>query len=234
MLIGGRAPEYLRNDPRVLAILREFDAHGKWIFAICHGVQLVAAAGLLEGKKVTCYEHVRLEAEAAGGRYVDRRQPSATDGWCRRRHGGSIRRSTANLRLPRAAGRRLSQSSPCPPSSTGRTRRRRPLLRADDQRHAHARRPTPAATAIVDALDGAGHAVVGRADRARRPDDVRDASCARQVGDATSIITTGGTGITSRDSTYEAIAALLEKRLDGFGELFRMLSYARDRHRPRC
>ena len=39
------------------------------------------------------------------------------------------------------------------------------------------------------------------------------------------IITTGGTGITSRDSTYEAIAALLEKRLDGFGELFRVLSY---------
>jgi protease I len=68
--IGGRAPEYLRNDPRVLAILREFDATGKWIFAICHGVQLVAAAGLLAGKKVTCYEHVRLEAEAAGGRYV--------------------------------------------------------------------------------------------------------------------------------------------------------------------
>ncbi len=41
----------------------------------------------------------------------------------------------------------------------------------------------------------------------------------------TCIITTGGTGITSRDSTYEAIAELLEKRLDGFGELFRVLSY---------
>ena len=39
------------------------------------------------------------------------------------------------------------------------------------------------------------------------------------------VITTGGTGITSRDSTYEAVASLLEKRLDGFGELFRMLSY---------
>jgi molybdenum cofactor biosynthesis protein B len=39
------------------------------------------------------------------------------------------------------------------------------------------------------------------------------------------IIATGGTGIAARDSTYEAIAALLEKRLDGFGELFRMLSY---------
>lgn len=40
------------------------------------------------------------------------------------------------------------------------------------------------------------------------------------------LITTGGTGISSRDSTYEAVSALLEKRLDGFGELFRMLSYA--------
>ena len=39
------------------------------------------------------------------------------------------------------------------------------------------------------------------------------------------IITTGGTGITSRDSTYEAVIALFEKQLDGFGELFRMLSY---------
>lgn len=68
--IGGRAPEYLRNDPRVLAILREFDVQGKWIFTICHGVQLAAAAGLLAGKQVTCYEHVRLEVEAVGGKYV--------------------------------------------------------------------------------------------------------------------------------------------------------------------
>lgn len=48
---------------------------------------------------------------------------------------------------------------------------------------------------------------------------------ALESGEARVVITTGGTGITSRDSTYEAIAALLEKRLDGFGELFRMLSY---------
>jgi molybdenum cofactor biosynthesis protein B len=44
-------------------------------------------------------------------------------------------------------------------------------------------------------------------------------------GDAHVIITTGGTGLTSRDTTYEALAALIEKRMDGFGELFRMLSY---------
>lgn len=76
--IGGRAPEYLRNDRRVLAILQEFDALGKWIFMICHGVQLAGAAGLLKGKRVTCYEHVRVEVEACGGRYEA--APSVRDG----------------------------------------------------------------------------------------------------------------------------------------------------------
>jgi len=70
MCIGGRAPEYLRNDKRVIAILREFDAQNKWIFSICHGIQLVAAAGLAGDKRFTCYEHVRLEVEAVGGRFV--------------------------------------------------------------------------------------------------------------------------------------------------------------------
>jgi protease I len=73
LCIGGRSPEYLRNDRRVLDALREFDRQGKWIFAICHGVQLVAAAGLLQGKRVTCYEHVKLEAEAAGATFVPAR-----------------------------------------------------------------------------------------------------------------------------------------------------------------
>ena len=68
--IGGRAPEYLRNDQRVVAILRDFDRAGKWIFSICHGIQLLAAAGLLKGKQVTCYEHVRSEVEAVGGKWL--------------------------------------------------------------------------------------------------------------------------------------------------------------------
>lgn len=67
---GGRAPEYLRNDKTVLAILREFDRAGKWIFSICHGIQLLAAAGLLKGKQITCYEHCRIEAEAAGATWL--------------------------------------------------------------------------------------------------------------------------------------------------------------------
>jgi molybdopterin adenylyltransferase len=78
--------------------------------------------------------------------------------------------------------------------------------------------------AIVDALTSAGHAVTGRAIVKDDPAAVR-AVVSEQASAARAIITTGGTGITSRDSTYEAIAALLDKRLDGFGELFRMLSY---------
>jgi protease I len=70
VLIGGRAPEYLRNDQRVLAIVQEIAARGKWIFSICHGIQLVAAAGLARGKRFTCYEHVKVEVEAVGGQYV--------------------------------------------------------------------------------------------------------------------------------------------------------------------
>jgi protease I len=70
LLLGGRAPEYLRNNTRLLEIVREFDRLGKWVFAICHGVQILAASGLARGKRVTCYEHVRLEAEQAGGLFV--------------------------------------------------------------------------------------------------------------------------------------------------------------------
>jgi len=70
LLLGGRAPEYLRNNERLLEIVRAFDRQGKWIFAICHGVQILAAAGLAAGKRVTCYEHVRREAEQAGATYV--------------------------------------------------------------------------------------------------------------------------------------------------------------------
>lgn len=71
LVLGGRAPEYLRNNARLVEILREFDRQEKWIFAICHGVQILAAAGLAKGKRVTCYHHVRIEAEQAGGIFVD-------------------------------------------------------------------------------------------------------------------------------------------------------------------
>ena len=79
--------------------------------------------------------------------------------------------------------------------------------------------------AIVELLTGAGHQVAGRRIVRDDPAAVREA-VQSAVNTADAIITTGGTGITARDSTYEALAALLDKRLDGFGELFRMLSYA--------
>lgn len=78
LLLGGRAPEYLRNNARVVEIVREFDRRGKWVFAICHGVQILAAAGLTRGKSVTCYEHVRMDAEVAGGKFVQ--QQTVCDG----------------------------------------------------------------------------------------------------------------------------------------------------------
>jgi protease I len=70
LLLGGRAPEYLRHDPRVIDLVRAFDAAGKWMFAICHGVQILAAAGLVKGRRVTAYANCRVEIEAAGGIYV--------------------------------------------------------------------------------------------------------------------------------------------------------------------
>jgi molybdopterin adenylyltransferase len=76
--------------------------------------------------------------------------------------------------------------------------------------------------AIVTALESAGHVIEGRTIVKDDPSAVQHAvkSSAADV-----VITTGGTGITSRDGTYEALSALFDKTLDGFGELFRMLSY---------
>lgn len=80
--------------------------------------------------------------------------------------------------------------------------------------------------AIRELLGEAGHAVTGHAIVKDEPADVI-AHVRAQLADPRTqvIITTGGTGITSRDGTFEAIDSLLEKRLDGFGELFRMLSF---------
>jgi molybdopterin adenylyltransferase len=77
---------------------------------------------------------------------------------------------------------------------------------------------------IVELLEAAGHRVDKRAIVRDEPREVRQRVEA-QLGAVDVIVTTGGTGITSRDSTYEAIDKLIDKRLDGFGELFRALSY---------
>jgi molybdopterin adenylyltransferase len=79
--------------------------------------------------------------------------------------------------------------------------------------------------AVVELLKGAGHELTGRRIVKDDPAMLRGA-LKSQVTSTDVIITTGGTGITLRDSTFEAITALLDKHLDGFGELFRMLSYS--------
>jgi protease I len=68
---GGRAPEYLRLNPRVLEIVRHFGGAGKPIAAICHGAQLLAAAGVLKGRCASAYPAVGPEVNAAGGKFMD-------------------------------------------------------------------------------------------------------------------------------------------------------------------
>ena len=68
---GGRAPEYIRLDAKVLAIVRHFAGVAKPIASICHGAQLLAAAGVLAGRSVSAYPAVGPEVTAAGGTYVD-------------------------------------------------------------------------------------------------------------------------------------------------------------------
>lgn len=70
LILGGRAPEYLRNNAKLLEITRQFHAAGKWVFAICHGIQVLVAAGLVKDRRVTCYEHVKSEVEIAGGTWI--------------------------------------------------------------------------------------------------------------------------------------------------------------------
>jgi protease I len=68
---GGRAPEYLRLNERVLSIVRHFASANKPIAAICHGAQLLAAAGVLKGRACSAYPACAPEVVAAGGKYAD-------------------------------------------------------------------------------------------------------------------------------------------------------------------
>jgi protease I len=67
---GGRAPEYLRLNAKVLDIVRHFDKEGKPIAALCHGPQLLAAAGVLKGRRLNCYPACAPEIGLAGGTFV--------------------------------------------------------------------------------------------------------------------------------------------------------------------
>jgi molybdopterin adenylyltransferase len=80
--------------------------------------------------------------------------------------------------------------------------------------------------AAQEMIVAAGHTVAGY--RVLKDEPAEVAGLVRDIADrklADAVVTSGGTGVSRRDSTYEAVASLLDKRLDGFGELFRMLSY---------
>jgi protease I len=68
---GGRAPEYIRLNEDVLAIVRHFFAANKPVAAICHGAQVLAAAGVLEGRSCSAYPACGPDVTRAGGRYAD-------------------------------------------------------------------------------------------------------------------------------------------------------------------
>ena len=71
MIAGGRAPEYLRLDNRLIEIVRSFAAENKPIAAICHAAQILAAADVIRGKRVSAYAACAPEVRMAGGKYVE-------------------------------------------------------------------------------------------------------------------------------------------------------------------
>jgi protease I len=78
VILGGRAPEYLRHDASLLSLVREFADQDKCICAIGHGIQVLAAMGLIKGRTVTCHPHVRLDVDRAGAVYSPK--PAVRDG----------------------------------------------------------------------------------------------------------------------------------------------------------
>ena len=70
-IAGGRAPEYLRLNPRVIDIVKEFADAGKPIAAVCHGAQLLAAADVIRGRRISCYPACAPEVKLAGAEFAD-------------------------------------------------------------------------------------------------------------------------------------------------------------------
>ena len=71
VIAGGRAPEYLRLDEKVLGVVRHFFREDKPVAAICHGAQVLTAAGVIKGRKVSAYPAVAPEVKLAGAQYAD-------------------------------------------------------------------------------------------------------------------------------------------------------------------
>lgn len=94
VLPGGKAPAVIRREAAALDICRHFFAHNKPVAAICHGPQTLISAGLLKGRRATCYQSVAAEMKEAGALYEDSevvvdgnlvtaRQPSDIPAFCR-------------------------------------------------------------------------------------------------------------------------------------------------------
>lgn len=73
ILPGGKAPSVLRRNEKLLALIRDFFEKGKAVAAICHGPQILVSAGVLSGRKATCYRSVAKELKDAGCHYSDQK-----------------------------------------------------------------------------------------------------------------------------------------------------------------
>jgi protease I len=78
LLSGGRAPEYIRYDPHLIETVQAMDRAGKPIASVCHGVEIIARARVIEGKKLTTVPKCRFDAEVCGATFVD--EPVVVDG----------------------------------------------------------------------------------------------------------------------------------------------------------
>lgn len=78
ILSGGRAPEYLRYDADLMQVTRHFFDTGKPVASVCHGIEIVAAADVIRGRRVTTVAKCRYDAESAGAIYID--EPIVVDG----------------------------------------------------------------------------------------------------------------------------------------------------------
>jgi len=71
LIVGGRAPEYIRLDPKVIEIVRHFSEAKKPIAAVCHGAQVLTAADVVRGRRISAYPACAPEVRMAGGEYVN-------------------------------------------------------------------------------------------------------------------------------------------------------------------
>ncbi|NIA24333.1 MAG: DJ-1/PfpI/YhbO family deglycase/protease [Gammaproteobacteria bacterium] len=71
LIAGGRAPEYIRLDSKVIEVTRHFAEHGKPIASVCHGAQVLAAAGVISGRRISAYPAVGPDVTNAGAEYAD-------------------------------------------------------------------------------------------------------------------------------------------------------------------